>query len=132
MSIKKKTIPIKAALVKKPIQAALVEKPLPDEPVPDTLPWQAYALVANKEQPATWQLPHHTRQVHRAVKGKIGYEHTLDWELISQAVQLVSLRGIEGRRVNAEPEQIIDAARHLAIHYQKAGKPLPLSLAVLV
>jgi len=100
--------------------------------VKNGLPWQAYAIVGDKADPLTWKLPHHTRQVYRAVKGKIGYEHTVDWENMTQMVAFLSLQGIEGRRVQADESQIVGAARHLASHYQKAGKPLPDALAVLV
>lgn len=41
-------------------------------------------------------------------------------------------RGYRGRRVEATPEQILQAARHLANHYLKADKALPDTLAALV
>ena len=41
------------------------------------------------------------------------------------------LRGYRGRRVEAAPEQILQAAKHLAEHYLKADKPLPDTLAAL-
>ena len=96
------------------------------------LPWQAFAIVGDRQDPSTWQLPHHTRQVNRAVQGKMGYEHTIDWENMPLTVAYLSRQGVEGRRVQAEPEQMLAAARHLASHYHKAGKPLPDALAVLV
>ena len=96
------------------------------------LPYQAYAIVVDRDAPATWQLPHHTSQVNRAVQGKIGYEHTVDWQTMTLAVLSLSRQGVEGQRVQAEPSDIIAAARHLATHYHKAGKPLPDALAVLV
>jgi len=112
------------------------EVPHPDTekeaaPEKDGLPWQAYALVADREDPATWQLPHHTRQVYRSIKGKVGTEHTVDWELVPAAVAALSRQGFEGRRVQAGEELILEAAAHLAAHYRMAGKPLPDALAAL-
>lgn len=107
------------------------------------LPHQAFAIVMDINDPKTWHLPHHNKLIKRVVnqgsrmseanrEGKIGYEHTVDWEMVEEAVQLISLRGEEGRRVQAEEGYIISAARHLASHYQKAGKQLPDALAVLI
>jgi hypothetical protein len=96
------------------------------------LPWQAFAIVGNKENPETWKLPHHTRQVYRAIKGKIGYEHTVDWVTMPLQVAYLSRQGVEGQRVLAEEFHILAAAAHLAAHYKKAGKSVPDALAVLV
>jgi hypothetical protein len=95
------------------------------------LPWQAFAIVGDKDNPCTWKLPHHTRQVYRAIKGKVGYEHTVDWENMPLQVAYLSRQGVEGQRVIAEELQILAAAAHLASHYRKAGKPIPDALAVL-
>jgi hypothetical protein len=102
------------------------------QPVKDGLPWQAFALVGDKADPLAWRLPHHTRQVYRAIKGKIGYERTVDWENMPLMVAYLSRQGVEGQRVPADEFQILAAAKHLASHYLKAGKPLPDALAVLV
>lgn len=96
------------------------------------LPWQAYAIVGSKDDPLTWKLPHHTRKVYRAIQGKIGYEHTVDWENMGQMVLYLSRQGVEGQRVQADSDAILNAANHLAAHFSKAGKPLPDALAVLV
>jgi hypothetical protein len=96
------------------------------------LPWQAFAIVGDRGDPLTWQLPHHTRAVERAVQGKKGYEHTVDWLLVEKAVLLLSRRGDEGKRVSADPEMIIQGARHLAGHYQKAGRVIPDALCALL
>ena len=40
--------------------------------------------------------------------------------------------GYRGRQVEAPPQQILAAARHLASHYQKAGRELPPTLAELL
>ena len=96
------------------------------------LPWQAFAIVGDKTDPATWKLPHHTRQIYRAVKGHMGYEHTVDWENIPLMVQYLSRQGLEGQRVIADELQILAAAAHLASHYRKAGKSIPDALAVLI
>lgn len=98
----------------------------------DGLPWQGFAIVPDKETPEGWQLPHHTKEVKRAVQGKVGYEHTVDWLLLEKAALLLSRYGDEGRRVTADPELIIQAARHLASHYRKAGRQIPPSLCVLI
>jgi hypothetical protein len=106
------------------------EKELPR--LKDGLPWQAFAIAPDHEDPAGWQLPHHTREVKRAAAGKVGYEHTVDWMLAEKAAQLISRFGDEGRRVTADPELIIRAAKHLAGHFRKAGRPIPSSLLVLI
>ncbi|MDD5313366.1 MAG: hypothetical protein PHO26_10060 [Dehalococcoidia bacterium] len=98
----------------------------------DGLPRQAYAIVEDPDLPGTWQLPHHTKLVKRAVIGKIGYEHTVDWPLLEKSVLSLSRQGIDGRRVIADPRLIIDAARHLAAHYRKAGRQIPDVLCVLI
>jgi len=106
--------------------------PGPATPLQNGLPWQGFAIVPDKEDPQGWQLPHHTREVKRAVLGKVGYEHTVDWLLLEKAALLLSRFGDEGRRVSADPELIIQAARHLAAHYRKAGRQIPPSLCVLI
>jgi len=47
-------------------------------------------------------------------------------------VAALSPGGYRGRRVEATPEQIVAAARHLASHYQKAGREVPSTLADLL
>ena len=98
----------------------------------DCLPRQAFAIVEDPELPGAWQLPHHTKVVKRAVIGKIGYEHTVDWPLLEKAVLSLSRQGIDGKRAIADPWLIIEAARHLAVHYRKAGRPIPDALLVLI
>lgn len=98
----------------------------------DGLPYQAFAIVPDKEDPQSWQLPHHTREVKKAVRGKIGYEHTVDFMLLDKATLLLSRYGDEGKRVTADPELILEAARHLASHYRKAGRQIPDILCVLI
>ena len=98
----------------------------------DGLPWQAFAAAGDKDDPATWHLPHHNEAIFRAIKGKIGIEHTVDWERMPAAVAALSPGGYRGKRVEASENEIIEAARHLARHYQKAGKPVPDTLAVLM
>lgn len=122
----------------------------------DGLPWQGFAIVPDKDTPEGWQLPHHTREAagnaggteaigrKRAAQGKaggrtggpdgigIGYEHTVDWLLLDKATMMLSRYGDEGRRVSADPEAIIQAARHLAAHYRKAGRQIPPALCVLI
>ena len=96
------------------------------------LPKEAFAIVGDPEDPETWKLPHHKRSIFRALKGKLDMERTVDWERIPAAVAALSPRGYRGQRVDASPEEILKAAKHLASHYRKAGKPLPDTLAALV
>ena len=96
------------------------------------LPWQGFAIVGDKGDPDTWKLPHHNSTIFRAIKGKIGTERTVDWDRMPAAVAALSRGGYRGQRVEASEGDIISAARHLARHYQKADKPTPDTLAVLV
>ena len=48
------------------------------------------------------------------------------------AVAALSRGGYRGERVQASAEDIIAAARHLARHYEKAGKPVPDTLGALI
>jgi hypothetical protein len=96
------------------------------------LPAEAFAVVGDPEDTETWKLPHHKKSIFRALRGKYDMEKTVDWDRIPAAVAALSPRSHRGRRVDAEPEEILEAAGHLAAHYGKAGKPLPDILAVLV
>jgi ABC-type tungstate transport system permease subunit len=98
----------------------------------DGLPWQAFAIVGDKEAPATWKLPHHTKAIFRAIKGKVGHYRTTDWEHLAAAVAALSRGGFRGKRVEATDQQILDAARHLSRHYTENDKPVPDTLAALV
>jgi len=95
------------------------------------LPKEAFAIVGDPNDPDTWKLPHHKETIFRAMKGKLGIEKTVDWERMPAAVAALSRGGYRGRRVDASPEEILTAARHLADHYLKADKPLPDTLAAL-
>ena len=97
----------------------------------DELPKEAFAIVGDPEDPETWKLPHHKRSIFRALRGKLDIEKTIDWEQMSAAVAALSPGGYRGQRVDASPEQILQTAKHLAVHYQRAGKPLPDTLAAL-
>jgi len=96
------------------------------------LPGEAFAIVGDPADPETWKLPHHKRSIFRALKGRLDIEKTVDWERMPAAVAALSPGGYRGQRVEASPEEIIQAARHLAGHYRKADKPLPDTLAALV
>jgi hypothetical protein len=98
----------------------------------EELPEEAFALVGNPEDPDTWQLPHHQKSIFRALRGKFDIEKTVDWDRMDAAVATLSLGNYHRRGVAASAEQILAAAGHLANHYQKAGKPLPDTLAALV
>lgn len=95
------------------------------------LPKEAFAIVGDPDDPETWKLPHHKRSIFRALKGKLDVEKTVDWERIPAAVAALSPGGYRGQRVDASPEDILRAARHLAAHYLKASKSLPDTLAAL-
>jgi len=98
----------------------------------DGLPAEAFAIVGDPFDPETWRLPHHTRAVFRALKGRLDIEKTVDWRGVEASVVSLSPRNRGSARIAAGPEIIIEAARHLAAHYQKADIPLPDILAVLV
>jgi len=93
------------------------------------LPAEAFAIVGDPNDPDTWRLPHHTRAIFRARKGTLDIERTVDWQRMAAAVAALSPGGHRGRRVEATPEQVLAAARHLASHYEKAGRELPATLA---
>ena len=96
------------------------------------LPAEAFAIVGDPDDPDTWKLPHHTQAIFRALKGRLDSERTVDWQRMGAAVAALSPAGYRGRRAEATPEQILAAARHLASHYQKAGRDLPPTLADLL
>ena len=100
-------------------------------PLKEGLPAEAFAIVGNRADPETWKLPHHTRAIFRALAGKLDVERTVDWDLMPAAVAALSPVGYRGRRVEASPWQIVEAARHLAAHYRRAGKELPPTLLAL-
>ena len=105
------------------------------EGLPETkegLPKEAFAIVEDQENPEIWKLPHHQKSIFRTLKGKLDIEKTVDWERMTAAVAALSSRGYRGRRVEASPEQILQAAKHLVAHSREAGKPLPDTLAALV
>ena len=96
------------------------------------LPKEAFAIIVKPEDPDTWHLPHHRKSILRAVRGKVDIEQTVDWEQMAVAVNALSLHLRHGQKIEASPEEILEAAKHLAFHYQRAGKPLPDVLAALV
>ncbi len=98
----------------------------------DGLPKEAFAIVGDPHDSDTWKLPHHKKSIYRALRGKLDIEKTVDWERMPAAVAALSTGGYRGQRVDASPEQILLAAKHLADHYRKADKPLPDTLAALV
>lgn len=96
------------------------------------LPKEAFAIVGDPDDPETWKLPHHTRAIFRALTGKLSLESTVDWDRMPAAVAALSPGGYRGQRVETTREQLLHAARHLASHYQKAGKDLPPTLVALI
>lgn len=98
----------------------------------EELPPEAFAIVGNPEDPDTWQLPHHQKNIFRAIRGKFDIEKTVDWAQIDDVMAVLLPNQYGRRRIAASPEEILAAAGHLAGHYRKAGKPLPDVLAALV
>jgi len=96
------------------------------------LPKEAFAIVGDPDDPETWKLPHHTKAIFRALRGRTNIEKSVDWDRMPAAVAALSRAGYRGERVQADPEDIISAARHLANHYRKADKPVPDSLGALI
>jgi hypothetical protein len=96
------------------------------------LPEEAFAIVGNPGDIDTWKLPHHRKSIFRALKGKLDIEKTVDWAQVSAAVAALSRRANRGSWLEASPEDILQAARHLAGHCRKAGKSLPDILAALM
>ena len=96
------------------------------------LPKEAFAIVGDLDDPSTWKLPHHTKVIFRALQGRLDIEGTVDWDRMPAAVAALSRGGYRGERVQASAEDIIQAARHLARHYEKAGKPVPDTLGALI
>ena len=95
------------------------------------MPRNGYAITGDPADPGTWKLPHHKRSITRSHKKGINIEETVDWELMVTAVAALSVKSIRESRVSASPGDILEAARHLADHYIRAGKLLPDILAVL-
>jgi len=106
-----------------------IKKALPQ--TKEGLPREAFAIVGDPEEPETWKLPHHKSSPLRA-RQRTNIEKTVDWDRMPAAVAALSPGGYLGQRVEASPEEILQAAEHLADHYRKADKPLPDTLAVLV
>jgi hypothetical protein len=95
------------------------------------LPKEAFAIVGDPEDPGTWKLPHHTRGIFRALKGRLDIEKTVDWSQMPAAVAALSPGGYRGQRVEATEEEISSAAKHLAAHYRRADKEAPDTLQAL-
>jgi len=109
-----------------------VKESVSKEITKEGLPKEAFAIVGDPDDPETWKLPHHTKAIFRALQGRINIEKTVDWDRMPAAVAALSRGGYRGERVQADAEDIIKAARHLANHYQKADKPVPDSLGALI
>jgi len=101
----------------------------------ERLPKEAFAIVEDPDKPETWKLPHHTTAVvnrrPRYYQKRIDVEKTVDWDRMPAAVAALSPGGYRGERVQADAEDIIKAAKHLAAHYAAADKPVPDTLGTL-
>ena len=109
-----------------------VKEAVEKESTKEGLPKEAFAIVGDPENPSTWKLPHHTKVIFRALQGRLDIEKTVDWDRMPAAVAALSRGGYRGERVQASAEDIIKAARHLALHYDKADKPVPDTLGALI
>ena len=109
-----------------------VKEAVEKEITKEGLPKEAFAIVGDPEDLETWKLPHHTKEIFRALRGRLDIEKTVDWDRMPAAVAALSKGGYRGERVQADPEDIIKAARHLARHYEKADKPVPDTLGALI
>lgn len=109
-----------------------VKQAVEKEITKEGLPKEAFAIVGDPEEPETWKLPHHTKAIFRALQGRLDIENTVDWDRMPAAVAALSRGGYRGERVQASAEEIIQAARHLAGHYQKADKSVPDTLSALI
>jgi len=116
------------------VKQALESKPAPAKAgvTKEGLPREAFAIVGDPDDPETWKLPHHTKAIFRSLQGRLDIEKTVDWDRMPAAVAALSRGGYRGERVQADPEDIIQAARHLARHYEKAKKPVPDTLGALI
>ena len=108
-----------------------VKEAIEKEKTKEGLPREAFAIVGDPDKPETWKLPHHTKAILRA-RGRLDIERTVDWDRMPAAVAALSPGGYRGERVQASAEDIIKAARHLAGHYEAAGKPVPETLGALI
>jgi len=121
--------------VKQPLQKQGKPAPAKAGVTKEGLPKEAFAIVGDPDNPETWKLPHHTKAIFRSLQGSPvlnSGEKTVDWDRMPAAVASLSRGGYRGERVQAGPEEIISAARHLARHYEKANKPVPDTLGVLI
>jgi len=98
----------------------------------DDLPAEAFAIIGDPADVTTWRLPHHKKSIHRVHKDGIDIEETVDWEMVQAAVFALLPGRNRALRFDADPEDILKAAGHLAGHYRKAEKPLPDILAALL
>jgi len=114
-----------------------VKEAVEKEKAKEGLPKEAFAIVGDPEDPETWKLPHHTKAIFRAIRSggaspRLDIEKTVDWDRMPAAVAALSRGGYRGERVQASEEDIIQAARHLARHYEKAGKSVPDTMGALI
>ena len=98
----------------------------------DGLPREAYAIQGVIYDSSTWRLPHHTPLIGPARRRRRALLPTVDWDIMPEAVAMLSMCGYKGQRVQASAEEIIAAAKHLAEHYRAAGKPVPATLQALI
>ena len=57
------------------------------------LPREAFAIVGDPEKPDTWKLPHHKKNIFRAIRGKLDIEKTVDGDRMGAAVAALSPGG---------------------------------------
>ena len=109
-----------------------VKEALEKEITKEGLPKEAFAIVGDPQDPETWKLPHHTKAIMRALRGRLDIEKTVNWDRMPAAVAALSRGGYRGQQVDATREEKLKAARHLANHYHKADKEIPDTLRALI
>jgi hypothetical protein len=68
------------------------------EKTKEGLPKEAFAIVGDPDAPETWKLPHHTKEIMRALRSggaspRLDIEKTVDWDRMPAAVAALSRGG---------------------------------------
>ena len=105
---------------------------MPEQLAKEGLPKEAFAIVGDPHDPSTWKLPHHTKAIWRALRGRLDIQATVDWDRMPAAVAALSPGGHRGQQVDATKEEKVKAARHLANHYRHADREVPDTLEALI
>ena len=87
-----------------------VKEAIEKEITKEGLPKEAFSIIGDPQDPETWKLPHHTKAIFRALKGRLDIEKTVNWYRMPAAVAALSRGGYRGERVQASEEEIIQPA----------------------